>query len=224
MGSGGPRGLQIPRSGASRVRGRFDSYAFPPLLALLCALGGWLPAPPPARAQADPPPAVTEPGAVAADSLRAPADTVRAARVVPPARWGDQPRFVMARSLLVPGWGQLHNGSPLKALGFAAGAGWLIATLVQDNRDVNRLFEQVNAAADAGDEEAFARYRTEYNARLDDLSTHSWTLGAVVIVGMLDAYVDANFRGFDVEFRHDPALPEGPGSVPEVRLLHRWNF
>src|SRR5580765_8035129 len=33
MGSGGLRGLQIPRSGAIRVRGGFDSHAFPPSLA-----------------------------------------------------------------------------------------------------------------------------------------------------------------------------------------------
>src|SRR5215831_7036706 len=32
MGSGGLRGLQILRSGAIRVRGGFDSHAFPPTL------------------------------------------------------------------------------------------------------------------------------------------------------------------------------------------------
>src|SRR5207244_11867323 len=37
MGSGGPRGLQILRSGVS-VRGGFDSHAFPPFFATLFAL------------------------------------------------------------------------------------------------------------------------------------------------------------------------------------------
>src|SRR5438477_790936 len=34
MGSGGPPGLQILVSGASGVRGGFDSHAFPPIFAL----------------------------------------------------------------------------------------------------------------------------------------------------------------------------------------------
>src|SRR5437667_11960345 len=33
LGSGGPRGLQILRSGVESVRGGFDSHAFPPLVA-----------------------------------------------------------------------------------------------------------------------------------------------------------------------------------------------
>ncbi len=39
MGSGGPRGLQILRSGALSARGGFDSHAFPPLRGLAVLLG-----------------------------------------------------------------------------------------------------------------------------------------------------------------------------------------
>ena len=33
----------------------------------------------------------------------------------------SEPRYVMLRSALIPGWGQLHNGSWFKAIGVAAG-------------------------------------------------------------------------------------------------------
>src|SRR5215475_6753744 len=55
MGSGGPPGLQILVSGASGVRGGFDSHAFPPIsaLAAACLIVVALAAQP---AWADPPP------------------------------------------------------------------------------------------------------------------------------------------------------------------------
>jgi hypothetical protein len=45
--------------------------------------------------------------------------------------------------------------------------------------------------------------------------------------------VDAHFRGFELEFEHDPALPDGPppatpngsrGGGGGVRLGLRWRF
>ena len=41
------------------------------------------------------------------------------------------------------------------------------------------------------------------------LVTIKATYGRVPNWPLVDAYVDANFRGFDVEFRNDPALPAG---------------
>src|SRR5438552_762950 len=93
MGSGGPRGLQILRSGASCVRGGFDSHAFPPwrrvaTALLLAALSG-LPARPAAAAAAlahpgaAPPPQPATPSV--RDSVRAPAAALRpdTVRVLP---------------------------------------------------------------------------------------------------------------------------------------------
>ena len=54
----------------------------------------------------------------------------------------------------------------------------------------------------------------------------------MIAYALVDAYVDAHFRGFDVEFRNDPALPAGTspnapaggGGGPGVRLALRWDF
>src|SRR5262245_51295380 len=125
MGSGGPRGLQIPWSGASGVRGGFDSHAFPPLFTLALALA-LIAAP--ARAQA--PPESARPN-VPVDTIAHPPDiqVVNSSTLDADAKaakkahsdslkthgWSAQPRFVMARSLLIPGWGQAYNHAWLKA-------------------------------------------------------------------------------------------------------------
>jgi hypothetical protein len=64
---------------------------------------------------------------------------------------------------------------------------------------------------------------TVYNALLDSSTNHKWILGGVLLYALLDAYVDAHFRTFDVDFQVDPALPGG-GKTPGMRLRLRWDF
>src|SRR5437773_1803260 len=85
LGSGGPRGLQILRSGVKSVRGGFDSHAFPPIvLALALVLGRATPA-----------------AGAAGTPVAAPPDSVRViGRTIglkPPGRF-DSPRAAMIRS------------------------------------------------------------------------------------------------------------------------------
>lgn len=217
MGSGGPRGLQILRSGAC-VRGGFDSHAFPPFL--LAALAA----------------ACIAAGAGPAGAKPATPDSV--ARAGAPGRpsWTGQPRFVMLRSLLVPGWGQAHNRAWFKALGVAGAEGWLASGVLRDRRDLDGLLGEVNAAQAAQDPVRYAEAVNRYNARLDRYVGRQWMLGGVLAYALVDAYVDAHFRDFDIEFRHDPALPEQPSADPDAptrgaperrggtRVALRWHF
>jgi hypothetical protein len=144
----------------------------------------------------------------------------------------DQPRFVMARSLLVPGWGQAHNHAWFKAILVAGVEAVLITRVVQQQSDLDQLLTQIDAAREANDAAGEAALVTEYNDLLDQRVGNTWKLGAVIAYAMLDAYVDAHFRGFDVEFRNDPALPAGTsptglnggGGGPGARLALRWDF
>lgn len=218
MGSGGPRGLQIPRSGASRVRGRFDSYAFPPLLAVWL---GFVTVP--AVAAEPDATAPRTPATVVAPADPSPAHPDTARRRVEPLRWSDQPRFVMLRSLVVPGWGQAHNRAWTKAALVAGAEGAVGALVIADWRDTDRLFERVQSLR-GGPAAPYEAAIAEYNAAVDRFVRRQWLLGAVVLYSVIDAYVDANFRGFEIEFRKDPALPDGPPSEPSARLSYRWTF
>lgn len=252
MRSGGLRGLQILRSGAG-VRGGFDSHAFPPprvvrtartavwaaalsvLLAGSLAGGAGAQTPPPAPSPPLPdslsidlstgdrlaqPPA--EPPV--SRELLAESDSIRDARTPKPRGRFDAPAWVALRSLLVPGWGQLHNKAWIKAGGVAAGEGWLITKLVQDEQALRDLEDQIAAAQEAGDDAAYDAGIAAYNARLDDTTRRRWFFGAVLAYAVLDAYVDAHFVDFEVEFGKGGGGRSPSPAAPEARLKVRWTF
>lgn len=255
MGSGGPRGLQILRSGAC-VRGGFDSHAFPPffrgalsvaLLALATLCAGAVAA----RAQAAPADSLGggAPGdSAVADSagsgvrgmtelpVAVTADSIVRGKPAGPTPWPDQPRFVMLRSLVIPGWGQAYNRAWLKAVAVAGGEIWLGSLIIDDKNALDVLLDVVNATDTdtTGLEHADAVNR--YNARLETYVQHQWFFGALLAYALIDAYVDAHFRNFDIEFKHDPALPDdepvdpaapndaGPARRGGTSLALRWHF
>ncbi|HYM82252.1 MAG TPA: DUF5683 domain-containing protein [Candidatus Limnocylindria bacterium] len=139
-----------------------------------------------------------------------------------PTGW-DRPRWVMLRSLALPGWGQLHNGSWWKAAGVAAGEVWLGLRILEGERELDRLAREANAALERNDVELHNDRIEQFNARFDDAIRDRWLLGGVVIYALLDAYIDAHFKNFDVQFDADPALPPGPAS-PGGRVSVGWRF
>ena len=225
MGSGGPRGLQIPRSGADRVRGGFDSHAFPPFTGLL--LLAWL---------------ALFPGvasASVADSLAiVPSATDTTVRRVARTNggWTEQPRVVMLRSLLLPGWGQFHNRAYVKSALVAGGEGAFGVLLWKDKRELDRLLTEVDRERVEGDAQSVETAVNRYNARLDTFVSRQWLFAGVLAYALVDAYVDAHFRDFDIEFQTDPALPDGAppdlgrpargrtGGARSARIALRWNF
>ena len=230
MRSGGLRGLQILRSGASGVRGGFDSHAFPPILplalALALALGIRADS---ARAQALPDSLAQIPGIEVVNSDRVDAAKQAHADSVKARGWSAQPRFVMVRSLLFPGWGQAYNRAWFKAGAVAAGEGWLGVTIYHDQQKLDDLQAQLDQAQRGTQD--YDDLVNEYNDQLDQRIAHTWLLAAVMTYALVDAYVDAHFRGFELEFKHDPALPNGPppashsvGAGGTTRLGLRWHF
>ena len=274
MGSGGLRGLQILRSGASSARGGFDSHAFPPsldgrrsvpelarrrpgearetrvaLAALMAVLLAATLAPKAgAQARSDstaaarPIPASRDTlGAArpaeasvvrdstgqrvftAADSARYAGE--RARRAPPTAPKGfDQPKWVMLRSLVVPGWGQAYNGAWWKAAGIALTEGYLIARIAGDARDLGRLQREVDQAGLSGNSLQEQTLADEYNARSDRYVGRQWLLGAMLAYSLTDAYIDAHFRNFRIEFEHDPALPAGDAKAAGLRVSWQEKF
>jgi hypothetical protein len=134
----------------------------------------------------------------------------------------------MARSAVVPGWGQWKNGRPLKA-GLALGLeGFAGVRLVRAWQDVNDASGREDRALRAGDDAAAAAARADYDRAYARRTTAGWILGAAVALSMLDAYVDAHLIQFDADFGPDPALPDDassalPGS-PGARVSLRLSF
>ena len=194
MGSGGPRGLQILLSGGSPVRGGFDSHPFPPASWLLCsALAAALLFAGSARAEPIPasntPPTATAPP----DSAHLGQPRVQAADTLGRGREAKKPFFqsptgIMFRSLVVPGWGQATNHAWVKAALVAGGETALIASIVQDTRKLDSL--------DPAD--------PQYASTYDNRQRNTWWLGGLVFLSMVDAYVDAHLKGFDVQLGPEP--------------------
>jgi len=136
----------------------------------------------------------------------------------------ETPRWVMLRSLAIPGWGQLHNGSWLKAAMLGGGETWLVAGLVEDDRRIRQLKAEADLAQAAGDDEGFNAAVDAYNHRLEGFVSRQWWLGGLLVYALMDAYVDAHFRDFKVEFEYDPALKGGKPPTGQTRLSLRWDF
>jgi len=137
----------------------------------------------------------------------------------------DAPRWIMMRSLVIPGWGQLANHSWVKATLVAGSETGLIIGITNDYKDLDALQKAVDQArADSSSQNEVAAVNA-YNSKLDQVIRREWLLGGLLVFALMDAYVDAHFRDFDIEFKHDPALPGGvPPTSKETRLGLRWHF
>mgnify|MGYP006092867193 CR=1 FL=1 len=121
--------------------------------------------------------ATQAPLAAAADESVAPIDST----VIVPHR-SLAPRGALWRSALIPGWGQLRLGHPVKAVIFAGAAGgWLSAAFIDASRvgDATSTLERQDRAA-------------QRNTRV------LYYVMTASLAG-LDAYVDAHLDDFDLD-------------------------
>ena len=150
-----------------------------------------------------PPPAAAAPG----DSVSSlPRDT--SATPAAPSAGALSPSGSFWRSVVLPGWGQFHNGRPVRGVvyaGLIAGC----AGMAVRNWDL-----AVGGTGGSGAESLFLSGRAWAKGR------NNWIiLGAFVYsLCILDAYVDAHLQTFDVE----PLMldaPEQPGDASAVQGL-----
>jgi hypothetical protein len=134
----------------------------------------------------------------------------------------------MARSAILPGWGQLKYGRPLKAGIAIAVEGVAAVRVVQANRDVEDALARETDALAQGDQAGADAARADYDAAFNRRTTAGWVLGLGVILSMVDAYVDAHLLQFDADFGPDPALPDDAtgfrAGSRETRASLRWSF
>jgi hypothetical protein len=200
-------------------------------MAVVLAVGAWTGVARAADSTSVSLPDTTEQHGARADSawrrlrlVRQPGATADTARIRPRRGRFDTPRWVMLRSLALPGWGQMHNGSWIKAAVLGGGEAWLIAGLVNDNRRMVQLTAEAEGARARGDNDGYNAAVDAYNRRLEGFVSGQWWLGGLLVYALMDAYVDAHFRDFKVEFEYDRALKGGKPPVGQTRLSLRWAF
>jgi hypothetical protein len=170
------------------------------------------------------------------DSLGAVPDTTLDAhhptpRGVPGERrrpWHATPFSIMARSAIVPGWGQAANHRWIKAVVAAGAEGFAGARFVNAWSDVNAANRKVDAALRMGDADGALAAQAEADQAFTRRANAGWILGIAAALSMMDAYIDAHFIQFDADFGPDPELPDdstGPGSMrvgaPSLRVAVR---
>jgi hypothetical protein len=122
-------------------------------------------------------------------------DTTRAAA---PRPWHRRPRWIMLRSVAVPGWGQWANGRHVKAAVVAAGEGYLIWRAVDYGRQERAKGREARLAqAEPTRQAKLLERKRYYGSRRRDFTW--WSIFAAAL-SMGDAYVDAQLGAFDPEF------------------------
>jgi hypothetical protein len=109
-----------------------------------------------------------------------------------------KPFWVMARSAVVPGWGQVYNHQPLKAIVVVAGEGYLISRIFDELGKQNDAIDRLNTSIPGSPEydQALADEALHNNKKIDWI----WWTAAAHLLQMADAYVDAHFINFDADF------------------------
>jgi Family of unknown function (DUF5683) len=135
----------------------------------------------------------------------------------------SEPRWVMVRSLLFPGWGQAYNRSWLKAAAVAGGEIWFITKIIEDRDALEDLDDAVQVARDSNDVVAEEEAVEAYNERSQQLTRREWFLGGLIAYAMVDAYVDAHFRNFRMDLDPMPGI-RGRGVSWRMRARWEWRF
>ena len=131
-----------------------------------------------------------------------------------------KPFWVMARSAVVPGWGQVYNHQPLKAIVVVAGEGYLISRIFDELGKQNDAIDRKNAAEPGSPEydAAYADEQLHYNKKIDWI----WWTAAAHLLQMADAYVDAHFINFDADFGPDDRT--GSRATPRLAMALQVKF
>jgi hypothetical protein len=121
-----------------------------------------------------------------------------------------RPKSALWRSAAVPGWGQLYNRRPIKALLVSGGQIYLAARAVSEHQLAGRLEDRARSISDTGLADQKWRERNRALGRRDDFI---WWSAFALLFSMAEAYVDASLMGFGDEFegvREESPVAPGP--------------
>jgi hypothetical protein len=100
------------------------------------------------------------------------------------------PRVAMFSSMLLPGLGQLYNGRRIKTMLMVGVAGFYMSNIWLEHKNAQRR-KQIRDSLPVNS----ADWREEnlwYDFHKEQTRDYAWWSGAVWIIGVLDAYIDAH--------------------------------
>jgi len=135
------------------------------------------------------------------------------------------PWKVMARSAVVPGWGQMYNHQPLKAALVVGAEGTLVALALHELKLQNDAKQRVVDLAVFGDSLGSAQASLEVETHRNRKISWIWWGLATHLISMADAYVDAHLSTFDSDFgKQESLLPSRPKDHLAIALAYRVHF
>ena len=126
------------------------------------------------------------------------------------------PRVAMFSNMVLPGLGQLYNGRRLKTVAMVSLITSYTANIIVEHKRAQRRLK----ARDMLDPDTFA-WREEdlfYQFHRENSKDYMWWTGAVWLIGVLDAFIDAHL--FDVR-EVDPTIFAGSNNQKYVGLSFR---
>lgn len=104
--------------------------------------------------------------------------------------WG-----AVARSAIIPGWGQFYNESYWKIPVIWGTAAWFVYNWV----DNNNLYNDYRSLFQSTQNEYYRRLRNFYRDQRDNFTIY---LGLLYLLNLIDAYVDAHLFDFNVDDKY----------------------
>jgi hypothetical protein len=126
------------------------------------------------------------------------------------------PTGAMLRSALLPGWGQIYNGSYWKAPVIWSLIGYFAYVWTSTNsyyQDYRELYKKSLNQSPNGDQ-TYLRYREFYR---DERDLFTFYIGLTYFLNIIDAYVDAHLFDFDAQFKFNK-------QTETLRLNFQVNF
>jgi TM2 domain-containing membrane protein YozV len=113
-------------------------------------------------------------------------------------RLPKSPTLAVSLSAIIPGAGQIYNGSYWKTpviLGIGGYFLYAIVVLDDNYKDYRQRFRDSITSENPLGNNQYRRIRDFYR---DQRDRFAWYLGFVYLLNLIDAYVDASLSGFDV--------------------------
>ena len=172
-----------------------------------------------------PPAAGSGPAEAFADAAPGAAPAETAAAIPAPHR--SKPMYVMLRSAVLPGWGQMYNRKYIKGLGVIAGEGFLAYKAWDEFQKEQDAADRISLADtiedDAAREAALAEATADRDQHMNQKINWIWWGVAAHLLQMVDAYVDAHLSTFEADFGPTDA-ESGAGTEPRLTIALRTRF